>query len=98
MPIVACPFRIERLTLVQNIVTPITPPIHCSSVTIANNTTGDLKLHTDDSGTHYGIISSCFEERVDLSQSGSATALFRPGQINFYLEAAVAGDIVLTWT
>lgn len=98
MPTFTCPFRIQRLALVATVVTPITPPIICSSVTISNRTLGDLKVHSDASGNEYGIISSCFEERIDLAQSGSATALFRPTLVNFYLEAALDGDVVLTWT
>ena len=98
MPTFACPFRIQRLALAMNVVTPVTPPILCSSVTISNRTLGDVKIHSDATGADYGILSSCFEERIDLAQSGSATALFRPGHINFYLEAALDGDVVLTWT
>ena len=94
----ACPFRIVRLTLIAGTLTPITPPITCSSVTISNRTTGDLELHSDDSGSDYGVITTCFEERIDLSQSGSATALYRTGQINFYLRAIDGGDVVLSWS
>ena len=93
-----CPFRIERVALVAMTQTPVTPPMTCSSVTISNRTTGDLRIISDMTGTEYGIVSSCFEERIDLPQVGSAASYFRKDQINFYLRADVDGDVVLTWT
>lgn len=94
----ACPFRIERKTLIAGEMTAITPPITCSSVTISNRTDDDLEVHSDNSGTHYGIITTCFEERIDLSQSGSATSLFHDSSEVFYLKSAAGGLVVLTWT
>lgn len=98
MTMFACPYRIQRMTLLAGVQTPVTPPITCSSVTIANRTTGDLRIITDQVGADYGIVSSCFEEQINLSQSGSATSLFHTEQVNFYLQADIAGDVVLTWT
>ena len=98
MPLFACPFRIQRLTLQAAELTPITPPITCSSVTIANRTGGDVRIITDGSGTEYGILTTDFEERIDLSQSGAATALFHTGQVNFHLQADMTGVVVLSWT
>lgn len=93
----ACPFRVERLVLTAGQLTGVTPPIICSSVTVANRTGSDLEIHSDDSGTHYGIVADGFEERFDCSQSGSATALFRPGQFNFYLRSSGGGTVVVSW-
>jgi hypothetical protein len=94
----SCPFQIQRLTLLAGIQTPITPPLTCSSVTISNRTLGDVRIITDPAGVNYGILSSCFEEQINLSQAGSATSLFHDNQVNFYLQADVQGDVVLTWT
>jgi len=93
-----CPFRIQRLTLQAGIQTPITPPITCSSVTVANRTLGDLRVETDPTGINYGIITSCFEDRFDLSQSGSATALYHDSAVVFFLRADQTGEVILTWT
>lgn len=92
-----CPFRVERVLLVAGELTPITPPITCSSCTVANRTGADIEIHSDDSGSSYGIVSDGFEERFDCSQSGSATALFRTGQVNFYVKSAGGGTIVVSW-
>ena len=94
-----CPFRIQRLTLpVGAPATAITPPITCSSVTVSNRTDGDLRIISDQTGAEYGVVSSCFEERIDLPQVGSAASYFRRDQINFYLQADMGGLVVLTWT
>lgn len=78
--------------------TPITPPMTCSSVTIANRSGDDVRIMADEAGTQYGIVTTDFEERIDLSQSGAATSLFHAGHINFYLQADSGGLVILTWT
>jgi hypothetical protein len=93
-----CPFRIQRIALSPGVLTPITPPMICSSVTVANRTGADIEIHSDNSGTDYGIVSDGFEERFDLSQSGAATAVYRPGQINFYVKSTPGGTIVVSWS
>lgn len=98
MPLFSCPFRVQRLTLLAATPTPITPPITCSSVAISNISGDDLKVGTDQGMTEYFTLPNCFERDIELSQSGSATALFHAGQINFYLEAVMQGEVVLLWT
>ena len=98
MPLFTSPFRIQRLTLQAGEQTAITPPITCSSVTIANRSGGDVRIITDLVGTDYGIVTTDFEERIDLSQSGAATSLFHTGQVNFHLQADMTGLVILSWT
>ena len=98
MPIASCPFRLQRLTLLAGDVTPITPPITCSSVAISNVTGDDLDVASDVDFTNYFTLPNCFERDIELSQSGSATALFHTGQVNFWLRAVIQGEVVLLWT
>jgi len=98
MTIFACPFRVQRLALNAGEQTEITPPIDCSSVAVSNMTPDDLRVITTPDGSEYFVLPSCFERDIELSQSGSATALFRRGQVNFYVQAVQAGTIVLLWT
>lgn len=93
-----CPFMVDRYDLLAGIPTPIIPPMTCSSVAISNMTADDLAVLTTPDGTKYFVLPSCFERDIELSQSGSATALFRKGQVNFYLQAVEAGTVVLLWT
>lgn len=98
MPIESCPFRIQRLTLLAATITPITPPMTCSSVAISNITGDDLDVGSDAAMTQYFTLPNCFERDVELSQSGSATALFHRDQVNFWLRAVMQGEVVLLWT
>lgn len=96
--IFAPPFRIQRKTLIAGEMTEVVAPRTCSSCTVANWTGDDIQIITDGTGTEYGVLSDGFEERINLSQSGSATALFHANQISFYLKAAQTGVVVIAWT
>ena len=98
MPLESCPFRIQRLTLLAGAITPITPPWTCSSVAISNITGDDLDVGSDNQMAGYFTLPTCFERDIELSQSGSATALFHTGQVNFWLRAVAQGEVILLWT
>lgn len=98
LPLQTCPFRIQRLTLLANTITGITPPISCSSVAISNITGDDLDVGSDELLTNYFTLPTCFERDIELSQSGSATALFHTGVVNFWLRAVMQGEVILLWT
>ena len=93
-----CPFRIQRKTLLANTITEIVPPITCSSVAISNITGDDLDVGSDAGMVEYFTLPTCFERDIELSQSGSATALFHTGQVNFWLRAVMQGEVILLWT
>lgn len=96
--ITAIPFRIQRLALVAGVVTPITPVFTCSSVSIINSTTGDLKIITDGTGAEYGILPPIYERIIFLPQTGPTVSLFRGDTIAFWLQAANDGTVVLIWS
>lgn len=96
-PIICVPFRCERIAVVAGVQLAIMPPIHCSSVTIGNTTLDDLRVETVADGSEYFILPNCFEREINLSQSGSATAQFRPNLISFWLRPVLSGTVILLW-
>lgn len=97
-PQFVCPFAVNRLVLPPMEITDVIPPMTCASVTISNRTTDDLKVYTTPDHTVYFIITSEFEERLDMPQAGPDVRVFRAGMINFALEAIAGGEVVLLWT
>jgi hypothetical protein len=73
---------------------PIIPPMQCMSVQIANTTERDLRVEADSQGVEYFVLSAGDERLIQLTQPG---AIFRPGQINFYLSPEGSGTVILLW-
>lgn len=95
MSTVSVPFQIDRQTLTAAVLTPITPPMTCQSVTIRNETGDDIQVASDDAGLQYVTIADGLERVIWLPTPSSG--LFRKDQIAFWITAAASGDVVLMW-
>jgi hypothetical protein len=93
--LVSVPFEIQRVALLAATQTPILPPRTCQSCTIGNATTGDLRVITDEAGAQYLIVASGFERVIWFPQPTSGQ--FRKDMVGFWLQAADAGTVILTW-
>ena len=96
-PFLAIPFTVQRLALVGGVQTEVIAPFTCQSCTIGNATGDDVRLCTDIAGmaTDYLIINHNFERVIWLPRVDSGQ--FRRGEIGFWLQAVMSGDVVLMW-
>lgn len=86
-------FWIQRLSLAQNVTTPIRPPRFCQDVSIGNATLGDLQIYSaPDDDAAYRVVESMFEWDIATHETR-----FCPDEVGFWLKAAQAGTVVLTW-
>lgn len=91
----AVPFKVQRPVLLALTLTEVVAPFTCQSVTVGNATAGDLQIHTDQGGSNYLVVAAGFERVIWLPQPTSGQ--FRKDGVAFWLLAAQAGTVVLTW-
>lgn len=85
-------FRIKRIALAANILTPIYPPFVAKALSVGNATSGDLEVHTSDDETEYLVIASGYERSLPINLH-----LFLTERIACWLKATNAGTAVLLW-
>jgi hypothetical protein len=85
-------FRIQRVTLVAGVLTPIYPTVASCSVAIGNGTGADLELHTNTDESEKSILAASYERPVTLH-----THRFAPAEIAFWLKSAAGGTVVILW-
>ena len=100
MPVLsAIPFKIQRLPFTAAAgLLPVVAPITCTAVSIINLTTGDAEIHSDDSGTAFGILAPGHERVFLLPQSGPNLTQFRNGTYAFFLKVTVDGTMLVIWS
>lgn len=90
--------EIQRVTLVAATPYEVTPPKNCSSLSIGNETGGDLLIASDPTLTQYGTLGDGNLMEIDLAQSGPGVSSFIRGQVNLYLQSSGGGAVALYWS
>ena len=86
------PFRIKRVALLANVLTPMYPPGTAKSLSIGNAGSADLEVHTAEDETEYLVIAAGYERTVPVNMH-----ILTTDRVICWLKTSVAGTAVLLW-
>lgn len=90
---VAAGFRVQRVTLVAGVFTPVHAPVNASNVSIGNATDDDLEVHTCDDESEWRIVAAGWEYGIGNTRGW----FYQQQQVAFWLKSAPGGTAVVTW-
>lgn len=86
-------FRVQRVAVAANTLTPVYPPVTAKCVSVGNAIAADLNLHTHTDESEYLVIAAGWERLIDYR-----SYRFMPDQIAFWLKSTGTGTAVLLWS